>query len=169
MSDPTDPASYSGYAEPADANPSSAPRAVRAARSMPTGRPAPPPPGAPEPVLLTIGDIAVNAPNLVIVGADGRVPPELRPAFFAQMVDHYRRYLPPGGYPVPPGVNGFKHRFLQWHAYGVYAAVRNVYRAGRRAQRTVVPWATAPVRAATWRSGSTRSSARQPTAWRQSR
>jgi glycosyltransferase involved in cell wall biosynthesis len=106
---------------------------------------------------------------LVIVGADGRVPPELRPAFFARMVDHYHRYLPPGGYPVPPGVNGVKHRFLQWHAYGVYAAVRNVYRAGRRAQRTVVPWATAPVRAATWRAGATRSSARQPTAWRQSR
>jgi glycosyltransferase involved in cell wall biosynthesis len=91
---------------------------------------------------------------LVIVGDERRVPAELRASFFSRMVEHYHRYLPPSGYAVPRGVNGVKHRFLRWDAYGVYAAVRNVYRAGRRAQRTVVPWATAPVRAATWRAGS---------------
>lgn len=68
---------------------------------------------------------------LVIVGNEGRVPPDLREEFFARIVEHYRRFLPPSGYPVPGGVNGVKHRFVRWHAYGAYTALRNAYRVGR--------------------------------------
>lgn len=75
---------------------------------------------------------------LVVFGADGRVPPELRMEFFARMVAHYRRYLPAGGYPVPAGLNGVKHRFVQWDAYGLYSALQGVYRASRRTWRTAL-------------------------------
>lgn len=71
---------------------------------------------------------------LVIVGNDGRIPPELRQAFFRRMVQHYRRYLPVQGYPLPRGVNGVKHRFVRWDAYGMFAALRGAYRAGQRAR-----------------------------------
>jgi len=71
---------------------------------------------------------------LVIVGNDGRIPPDRRPAFFRRMVEHYRRYLPVQGYTRPRGVNGVKHRFVGWDAYGMYAALRRAYRAGRRAR-----------------------------------
>lgn len=72
---------------------------------------------------------------LVIVGADDRLPAELRPEFFARIVAHYHRYLPNTGYPVPTGVNGVKHRFIRWDAYRAFSTLRNVYRSARRNQR----------------------------------
>jgi glycosyltransferase involved in cell wall biosynthesis len=75
---------------------------------------------------------------LVIVGTEGRVPSGLRAAFFARMAQHYRRFLPAGGYPVPRGLNGVKHRFVRWDAYGMYATARGLYRA-RRGPRWAVP------------------------------
>ncbi len=68
---------------------------------------------------------------LVIVGTTNRVPLELRPSFFARMVEHYHRYLPAADYSPPRGWNGVKHRFIRWDAYPLFAAARNVYRAGR--------------------------------------
>jgi glycosyltransferase involved in cell wall biosynthesis len=68
---------------------------------------------------------------LVILGAENRLPPQRRMAFFTQASAHYRRYLPAGGYPAPAGINGLKHRFIRWDSYEVFTLVRNVYRAGR--------------------------------------
>jgi len=75
---------------------------------------------------------------LVIVGNEGRVSPDRRPAFFRRMVEHYRRYLPVQGYSRPRGVNGVKHRFVGWDAYGMYAALRRAYRVGQRARSVAV-------------------------------
>jgi glycosyltransferase involved in cell wall biosynthesis len=72
---------------------------------------------------------------LVIVGTPTRIPTHLRPAFFTRMVEHYRRYQPSPDYVPPRGWNGVKHRFVRWDAYPVFAAARNVYRAGRQATR----------------------------------
>jgi glycosyltransferase involved in cell wall biosynthesis len=74
---------------------------------------------------------------LVIVGTDGRIPDAMRGDFFARIVEHYHRYLPPGGYALPGGINGVKHRFVRWDSYGLFRTVRNAYRAGRKAQQVI--------------------------------
>jgi CDP-glycerol glycerophosphotransferase len=79
---------------------------------------------------------------LVIVGTPTRIPTQLRPAFFTRMVEHYRRYQPSPDYVPPRGWNGVKHRFVRWDAYPVFAAARNVYRAGRQATRIGRPSST---------------------------
>jgi CDP-glycerol glycerophosphotransferase len=71
---------------------------------------------------------------LVIIGNDLRVPPRLRRAFFRRIVQHYRRYRPTGGYPVPGGVPGLKHRLVHHGSYGAYAALRGLYRQMARSQ-----------------------------------
>lgn len=43
---------------------------------------------------------------LVVVGNDGRLHPHLRRDFFHRATAHYRRYLPTGGYPLPPAWPG---------------------------------------------------------------
>ncbi|RKF27010.1 glycosyltransferase family 2 protein [Micromonospora globbae] len=88
---------------------------------------------------------------LVVVGNDDRLHPHLRRAFFRRITEHFRRYLPPGGYPVPPGVNGLKHRLVGRGDYLAYAALRRAHRvAGRlRGDRDTTPARDAtPARAA---------------------
>lgn len=66
---------------------------------------------------------------LVIVGNPQRVPPRLRKAFFRQMVADYRSHLPEGGYELPGGIAGLKHRLVRADAYPAYAALRLAHRA----------------------------------------
>jgi CDP-glycerol glycerophosphotransferase len=65
---------------------------------------------------------------LVIAGHPRRVPRSLRRDFFHRMAADYRRRLPPGGYVVPGGVAGLKHRLVRRDAYRTYAALRLAWR-----------------------------------------
>ncbi|HZN73145.1 MAG TPA: CDP-glycerol--glycerophosphate glycerophosphotransferase, partial [Micromonosporaceae bacterium] len=73
--------------------------------------------------------------HLVIVGHRHRLPKAARRAFFREMVEAYRRYEPAGGYSVPTGVQGVKHRLVQRDAYRAFAALRLGYRVVPRAAR----------------------------------
>ncbi|MEV0397550.1 glycosyltransferase family 2 protein [Polymorphospora rubra] len=63
---------------------------------------------------------------LSVLGHSHRVPKARRKEFFARMVQHYRRYLPPAGYPVPGGAAGLKHRLVARGAYRLFEALRAV-------------------------------------------
>jgi CDP-glycerol glycerophosphotransferase len=65
---------------------------------------------------------------LVVVGNDRRLPDALRKPFFRRMARDYRRWRPAGGYPVPGGVAGLKHRLVRHDLYGAWAALRAAYR-----------------------------------------
>jgi glycosyltransferase involved in cell wall biosynthesis len=72
---------------------------------------------------------------LVIAGNPHRVPGRLRRDFFARAAADYHRRLPAGGYPVPGGPAGLKHRLLRRHAYLPYALLRAAWRAAEPARR----------------------------------
>jgi CDP-glycerol glycerophosphotransferase len=77
---------------------------------------------------------------LVVRGNDDRMPAHLRGRFFREMTAHYRRYLPPGGYPVPGGGEGLKHKLVARGADGTFRALRIGFRAaavGKDAVRAV--------------------------------
>ncbi|GAB3817232.1 bifunctional glycosyltransferase/CDP-glycerol:glycerophosphate glycerophosphotransferase [Micromonospora zhanjiangensis] len=65
---------------------------------------------------------------LTVLGNGDRVPSEMRAAFFAQIVEDYRRWLPPGGYPVPGGPEGVKHRLVAAGRWRTFSALRVVQR-----------------------------------------
>ncbi|MGC1211624.1 MAG: bifunctional glycosyltransferase family 2 protein/CDP-glycerol:glycerophosphate glycerophosphotransferase [Micromonospora sp.] len=74
---------------------------------------------------------------LTVLGNGARIAPELRPAFFAQIHTDYLRFRPPGGYLVPAGIDGVKHRLVaagRWHTFSV---LRTANRAGDTARRSV--------------------------------
>jgi Glycosyl transferase family 2 len=66
---------------------------------------------------------------LVIAGNAGRVPAARRGEFFHRVSGLYRRLRPAGGYPVPAGALGLKHRMVAADAYWAYATLRHAYRA----------------------------------------
>ncbi|HEY8473032.1 MAG TPA: glycosyltransferase [Natronosporangium sp.] len=70
---------------------------------------------------------------LVIVGNHRRLPRRSRRRFFRLMASDYRTRLPAGGYEVPRGTAGLKHRLVRWDAYRVYAVLRLLHRAARLA------------------------------------
>ncbi|MET8267779.1 glycosyltransferase family 2 protein [Micromonospora arida] len=72
---------------------------------------------------------------LVVVGNDGRLHPHLRRDFFHRAAAHYRRYLPTGGYPLPPGVTGLKHRLIGRGDWVAYSALRQAHRVAGRLRR----------------------------------
>jgi glycosyltransferase involved in cell wall biosynthesis len=72
---------------------------------------------------------------LVIVGNRRRLPPESREEFFRRMAADYRSYLPEGGYDVPAGIAGFKHRLVRHDAYRAYAAFRLAHKIAVRPLR----------------------------------
>ncbi|MEV1142747.1 bifunctional glycosyltransferase family 2 protein/CDP-glycerol:glycerophosphate glycerophosphotransferase [Micromonospora sp. NPDC049799] len=76
---------------------------------------------------------------LTVLGNGERIAPELRPRFFARITTDYRRWRPPQGYPVPPGVDGVKHRLVAAGRWRTFSALRNAYlardAAGQRARR----------------------------------
>ncbi|MGC4749715.1 glycosyltransferase family 2 protein [Micromonospora sp. DT201] len=73
---------------------------------------------------------------LVVVGNDGRLHPHLRRSFFHRATEHYRRYLPTGGYPLPSGVNGLKHRLVGRGDWVAYSALRQAHRVAGRLRRS---------------------------------
>ncbi|MEV7330491.1 glycosyltransferase [Micromonospora sp. NPDC093244] len=72
---------------------------------------------------------------LVVAGNDDRLHPHLRRAFFHRVAEHYRRYLPTGGYPVPAGVAGLKHRLVGRGDWLAYSALRQAHRVAGRLRR----------------------------------
>ncbi|MEH1015289.1 bifunctional glycosyltransferase family 2 protein/CDP-glycerol:glycerophosphate glycerophosphotransferase [Micromonospora sp. CPCC 206060] len=73
---------------------------------------------------------------LTVLGNGRRLPPALRPAFFAQLTADYRRWRPPGGYPVPGGIEGLKHRLVAADRWGTFSALRMAGRTGQVVTRT---------------------------------
>jgi glycosyltransferase involved in cell wall biosynthesis len=61
---------------------------------------------------------------LVIAGNDHRLPRGYRRRFFLRTALEFRRRLPEGGYEVPHGLAGLKHRLVRANAYLPYAALR---------------------------------------------
>lgn len=61
---------------------------------------------------------------LVVAGNEHRLPPPQRRAFFHRLARQYRRHLPPGGYRLPAGTAGLKHRLVRRDAYPAYALLR---------------------------------------------
>ncbi|MCW3814519.1 bifunctional glycosyltransferase family 2 protein/CDP-glycerol:glycerophosphate glycerophosphotransferase [Micromonospora sp. DR5-3] len=83
---------------------------------------------------------------LTVLGNGARIAPELRPAFFDQIHEDHVRFRPPGGYPVPPGVEGLKHRLVaagRWRTFsalrGAHQAEETAWRSARRARRRALP------------------------------
>lgn len=72
---------------------------------------------------------------LMVFGNDARVPKDLRGRFFAEMTAIYHRYLPPGGYPVPGGVAGVKHRLVARGRRRTFELLRMALRAAHRVRR----------------------------------
>ncbi|MEU8083137.1 glycosyltransferase [Micromonospora sp. NPDC049101] len=73
---------------------------------------------------------------LVVVGNDDRLHPHLRRDFFHRAAEHYRRYLPTGGYPLPSGVTGLKHRLVGRGDWLAYSALRQAHRVAGRLRRS---------------------------------
>ncbi|MCW6010693.1 bifunctional glycosyltransferase family 2 protein/CDP-glycerol:glycerophosphate glycerophosphotransferase [Micromonospora sp. CPCC 205371] len=65
---------------------------------------------------------------LMVRGNEERIPRHLRGKFFQEMYDHYHRYLPPGGYPVPEGMEGVKHRLVAKGRHRTFHSMRVAYR-----------------------------------------
>lgn len=82
---------------------------------------------------------------LVIAGNPYRLPPGRRREFFGRLAGLYRRHLPAGGYQVPGGPSGIRHRLVRRNAYPAYAGLRLAWRMTGARQRRPVP---APVAAA---------------------
>lgn len=83
---------------------------------------------------------------LTVLGNGRRIPRNRRHAFFDQMVADYRRWLPPGGYPVPEGTEGIKHRMVakgRWHLFSALRVVNQTQRQARHlagsSRRAIVP------------------------------
>ncbi len=61
---------------------------------------------------------------LKVLGNGQRVHGSSRRAFFTRMHEHYVRYLPPGGYEAPAGVEGVKHRLVARGWYRTFELLR---------------------------------------------
>jgi CDP-glycerol glycerophosphotransferase len=92
---------------------------------------------------------------LIVLGNGDRIAPKRRPSFFAEMVADYQRWLPTGGYPVPTGAEGLKHRLVASGRWRTFSVLRTAYLLRGRlrdgisqARRTVAPPAHRAVRLA---------------------
>ncbi|MEU4565647.1 bifunctional glycosyltransferase family 2 protein/CDP-glycerol:glycerophosphate glycerophosphotransferase [Micromonospora sp. NPDC023956] len=74
---------------------------------------------------------------LTVLGNGERIAPELRAAFFERIVADHARWRPPGGYRMPDGAEGLKHRLVAAGRWRTFSALRGVHRAGATARRTV--------------------------------
>jgi CDP-glycerol glycerophosphotransferase len=64
---------------------------------------------------------------LIVLGNDSRVRPKARRSFFTKMNEHYRTYVPPGGYDVPGGIQGLRHRLVKANAFTTYEVLQRAY------------------------------------------
>lgn len=92
---------------------------------------------------------------LTVLGNGERLDADLRPPFFAQIHADYVRFLPPEGYPVPPGLEGVKHRLVAAGRWRTFGALRAAHQAeeqarhtARRVRRRVLPVARRTARRA---------------------
>lgn len=83
---------------------------------------------------------------LAVLGTGERIPADLRPAFFVRIAADHARWRPAQGRPVPPGVEGLKHRLAATGRWRTYNALRGAARvqgiaahATRRARCGAVP------------------------------
>ncbi|MCI4063903.1 bifunctional glycosyltransferase family 2 protein/CDP-glycerol:glycerophosphate glycerophosphotransferase [Micromonospora sp. R77] len=79
---------------------------------------------------------------LTVLGNGERIAPELRPVFFAQIHADFHRFRPSGGYPVPGGVEGLKHRLVaagRWHTFSALRGANQAGDAVRQVRRRVLP------------------------------
>ncbi|NYT95229.1 bifunctional glycosyltransferase/CDP-glycerol:glycerophosphate glycerophosphotransferase [Salinispora sp. H7-4] len=83
---------------------------------------------------------------LAVLGTGERIPADLRPAFFVRIAADHARWRPAQGQPVPPGVEGLKHRLVATGRWRTYNALRGAARirgiaahTTRRARRGAVP------------------------------
>lgn len=90
---------------------------------------------------------------LTIAGNEHRLPPGRRREFFGRMVREYRRRRPAGGYEVPGGVAGLKHRLVRGNAYLPYAALRLAWRAFPGRTRARRPEPIGSSRSSAWERG----------------
>jgi CDP-glycerol glycerophosphotransferase len=87
---------------------------------------------------------------LIVRGNDDRMPVQLRRRFFAEMTAQYRRYLPAGGYPVPGGIEGVKHRLVAGGRHRTFQALRLGFKGSNLLRGTVGRTARQGVRVAGW-------------------
>ncbi|WP_018218265.1 bifunctional glycosyltransferase/CDP-glycerol:glycerophosphate glycerophosphotransferase [Salinispora vitiensis] len=83
---------------------------------------------------------------LAVLGTGERIPADLRPAFFVRIAADHARWRPAQGQPVPPGIEGLKHRLVATGRWRTYNALRGAARirgiaahATRQARRGAVP------------------------------
>ncbi|TDC29768.1 bifunctional glycosyltransferase family 2 protein/CDP-glycerol:glycerophosphate glycerophosphotransferase [Micromonospora sp. KC213] len=80
--------------------------------------------------------------HLTVLGNGERIAAELRPAFFGRISADYRRFLPPGGYPAPDGVEALKHRLVaagRWRTFSVLRGANQARATVRGVARRVLP------------------------------
>ncbi|GIF70950.1 glycosyltransferase family 2 protein [Asanoa siamensis] len=77
---------------------------------------------------------------LQVLNHAARVPQARRREFFSRAAAFHRAQRPAGGYPLPPGDEGAKHRLIAHNAFLLFEALR----AGRRMQVRLVRRATRP-------------------------
>jgi CDP-glycerol glycerophosphotransferase len=72
---------------------------------------------------------------LMVLRNPDRVPRKSRRRFFRRMHEQYRRYLPPGGYPMPGGSMGLLHRAVARDSYPMLCATEQAIRTVHTARR----------------------------------
>ncbi|MEU4689030.1 bifunctional glycosyltransferase family 2 protein/CDP-glycerol:glycerophosphate glycerophosphotransferase [Actinoplanes sp. NPDC023714] len=74
---------------------------------------------------------------LKVLGNRNRVDGSARRRFFDQTSEIYQRFLPEGGYPAPPKIEGLKHRLAGSGRYRTFEMLRSVNRWRTLARRKV--------------------------------
>ncbi|GAA0794098.1 bifunctional glycosyltransferase/CDP-glycerol:glycerophosphate glycerophosphotransferase [Spirilliplanes yamanashiensis] len=73
--------------------------------------------------------------HLTVLRHGERVPPKSRKRFFTSMTEQYRRHVPPGGYPVPGGAQGVRHRLVGRGAYRTFQAFNTFVKTAKWGKR----------------------------------
>ncbi|GIF13733.1 bifunctional glycosyltransferase/CDP-glycerol:glycerophosphate glycerophosphotransferase [Actinoplanes teichomyceticus] len=73
---------------------------------------------------------------LRVLANNQRIEGRSRREFFSRAHEHYAALLPPGGYPVPPGVEGVKHRCVARGCYRTFELLRVANRCRMWTKRT---------------------------------
>jgi CDP-glycerol glycerophosphotransferase len=69
---------------------------------------------------------------LIVLGNGNRVHPGARRSFFTKMHEHYLAFVPPGGYPVPGGVQGLRHRLVKNDSFRTYEVLQRSHKVLKR-------------------------------------
>ncbi|SCL17234.1 bifunctional glycosyltransferase/CDP-glycerol:glycerophosphate glycerophosphotransferase [Micromonospora inyonensis] len=73
---------------------------------------------------------------LTVLGNGARIAQQVRAAFFARIVADHERWRPPGGYRMPDGIEGLKHRLVATGRWRTFSALRGAHRTGLTVRRT---------------------------------